>query len=489
MKSPFFILVASALLVAGGIPVAAQQLPPIRQVGSVVTSTSEKLNAVSAVRQLSDGRVLVNDVVGRRVLLFDSSLKTFTVVADTTSATSSAYGTRPGGLIPFRGDTTLFVDPASLSMLVIDGNGRIARVMSVPRPSDAMFLIGGTFGSAGLDPQGRLIYRAPPRMMMRGGPGGPGAGGGGRGLGDFTPPDSAPIVRVDLATRKLDTLSFFRTQKMQMNVTRTPDGGINVSPTINPLSVIDDWAVLPDGTVALVRGRDYHVDWITPEKTVTSSPKIPFEWERLTDEAKVAFIDSTRKAMNEARASGNPAGMLGGAFGGAPMVRTGGGDAAGRGTPAATPATPAATPATPATPAAPSAPVGHAPAAHDDGAVTTTTTMSGGGNMTVVTSGPGGIGSGRLPPVSLVAPTELPDYKPPFSVGSTRVDADGNLWIRTTQNVNGVPVYNVVNRKGELVDRVQLPKGRVIAGFGTAGSIYLAHRDGDTVRLERVNIR
>src|SRR5687767_2544007 len=98
----------------------AQSLPPIRQLGPVTAVAKEPLGAVSTVRHLSDGRVLVNDIVGRRVVMFDSSLATITLIADTTSATSSAYGPRPGGLIAFRGDSTLFVDPASLSMLLID---------------------------------------------------------------------------------------------------------------------------------------------------------------------------------------------------------------------------------------------------------------------------------------------------------------------------------------------------------------------------------
>jgi hypothetical protein len=449
-------------------PATGQKLPPIRQLAPATTATSENLRAVSAVRHLSDGRVLVNDIIGRRVLLFDSTLKTFTVVADTTTATGMAYGPRAGGLITYRGDSTLFVDPASLSMLVIDANGKIARVMSAPRANDANFLVGGPFGTPGFDPQGRLIYRAPPRIGFGGGgPRGGAAAAPGGSRDAFTPPtipDSAPLVRVDLATRKLDTLAFFKTPQIRMNVTRETDGGIRVMPTVNPLPVIDDWGILPDGTVALIRGKDYHIDWITPEKSITSSAKIPFEWERLSDDAKVAYIDSTKKAFEAARARGDLSGMLGGALGGAPIIRTtgpGGGPA-----PAAT-GTPGAAAATPG------------------GAnVTTRETMT-------VTPGSAGAGpfGGQLPQLSFVEPTELPDYKPPFSGGATRVDADGNLWIRTTQNLNGLPVYNVVNRKGELVDRVQLPAGRVIAGFGAGGVIYLGHREGEVARLEKARIK
>lgn len=453
MKRSSYIL-AAALLVAGGIPVIAQQLPPLRQIGPVQAVTSENLGAVSAVRHLPGGRVLVNDIVGRRVLLFDSTLKTFTVVADTTSATANAYGARAGGLIPFRGDSTLFVDPASLSMLVLDANGKVARVMAAPRASDAFFLVGGPFGSPAFDPQGRLIYRAPPLPVFtaRAGGGAPSAAGG-----TFTPPtfpDSMPIVRIDLATRNLDTVAFIKTPKVQMNITREENGRIRAFPTINPLPVIDDWGVLPDGTIALVRGRDYHVDWIAPDKSVMSTAKIPFEWQRLSDEAKVAFIDSTKKAMEEARASGNVAGMFGAVAGEAPVFRS-------------------------------STTVTRA------GGNATTTTVAGAGSTPVVSGRPDSAGGARpqLPPVSLVDPAELPDYKPAFAGGATRVDADGNLWIRTTHFVNGVPVYNVVNRSGQLTDRVQLPAGRVVAGFGPGGIIYLGYRDGNVARLEKARIR
>ena len=48
---------------------------------------------------------------------------------------------------------------------------------------------------------------------------------------------------------------------------------------------VDDWAVLPDGTIAIVR-KDYHVDFVDADGKRTSAPKIPFDWQRLTDSAK-----------------------------------------------------------------------------------------------------------------------------------------------------------------------------------------------------------
>src|SRR6266513_6052793 len=197
----------------------AQSLPPVRQLGPVTAVAKEPLGAVTTVRHLPDGRVLVNDIVGRRVVMFDSSLSTVAIVADTTSATANAYGVRPGGLIAFRGDSTLFVDPASLSMLLIDPNGKIARVMSAPRAQDVGFLVGGPFGNPGFDPNGKLVYRAPPNFAAFA----PRQGTGG--VPQFpTPPDSAALVRFDLATRKVDTATFFKTPQIKLIVTPSSDG-------------------------------------------------------------------------------------------------------------------------------------------------------------------------------------------------------------------------------------------------------------------------
>ena len=121
-------LVAAAFLLAS--PLEAQielahqaKLPPLRPLGAIQARSSEPLGAVSTAVPLPGGRVLVNDVLRRRVVLFDSTLANVTVVADSTSATANAYGARGGGLLAWGGDSALFVDPASLSMMVVTPKG------------------------------------------------------------------------------------------------------------------------------------------------------------------------------------------------------------------------------------------------------------------------------------------------------------------------------------------------------------------------------
>jgi hypothetical protein len=403
LLSSMFVL--TALVSVGG----AQQLPPVRPLGPVLSTSTEPMASVSQVRALPGGRVLVHDLTGRRVLLYDSTFKHFTVIADTTSATGNAYGSRLGGLIAARGDTSLFVDPTSMSMLVIDGNGKIVRSIAVPEPDQVNGLIGGPNGTPGVDPQGRLVYRGQSKPSTS--TSGPGAAPAGAQMSSS--PESSLVMRVDLKTRKVDTLASFRIPKISMNTTRDENtNSLTFQPTVNAMPWTDDWALLADGTIAIVRGQDYRVDLLGLNGKMTTGAKLPFEWQRLSDEDKSRIIDSAR-TVEEKRPQGDAGGFK--------IIP-------GRG------------------PRAPKL---------------------------------------TMAPLGFVSIDQMPDYRPAFRQGAARGDADGNLWVRTSQMVNGGTVYDVISNKGELKDRILIPPGRVIAGFGPVGVVYMGVVDGDITHLER----
>jgi hypothetical protein len=421
-------------------PAASTSRPAIRPLGAVTATTKDSLGMVSNVRALPGGKLLVNDMTGRRVLLMDSDFKVIKVVADTTPGNPNSYGGGMASLIAFRGDSTLFVDAQSLSMLVIDGNGEVQRVMSVPRAQDAMMLAAGGVGAGAFYSNGHLVYRGMPNIRMSVVNGTPQMG---------AMPDTMPITRVNLQSRVVDTVGFVKIPISLPTITRTDDGKMNVNIEVNPLPVVDEWAVLPSGDVAFVRGRDYHVDWVETSGTRRSSPKMAFDWKRLTDEDKIKLVDSVKTLLDK-QAAANPGQgaamatafgtMMGGAAGGgAPrvqmMVRAEGG-------------------------------------------------ASGGG-------GPVRAPQVSAPKINVVSPSQLPDYQPPFFATSTRADADGNLWVLTipTKPQPAGSVYDVINGKGEVTERVLIPEGRTILGFGPGGVVYLAKRDGTATTIERATVK
>lgn len=434
-----------ALLTAA--PLSAQQLPPIRPLGETVARSTETMGSVSTAVPLPGGKVLVNDILRRRVLLFDSTMASFTVVADSTSSTANAYGGRTGGLLQYKGDSALFIDPASMSMLVIKPNGEIGRVMSAPRPQDVSSLIGGPNGVPGFDQAGRMVYRAAMTPVI-------GRGRGGNMMPEF--PDSVPIVRFDLAARKLDTAAFMNIAKPNIQVTQSANGSMMMTSTTNPIPTVDDWALLSDGSIAVVRGKDYSVDFVAPDGSRSSAGKVPYEWQRLDDSGKYALLDSARKEIERQREEAMRRFTTGG---GAPVQIGGGGGGGG-----------------------------------------------GGGDMVAFRMGAeasaargraGAPAGGRggpeftVPPVNMVNASDLPDYRPPFTSGAARGDYQGNLWVRTTSPVgNAGPVYYVISREGKVIDRVQVPEQRLIVGFDHSGDVYLAVRDAEgNARIERARLK
>jgi hypothetical protein len=158
--------------------------------------------------------------------------------------------------------------------------------------------------------------------------------------------------------------------------------------------VDDAWTMLPDGTVAIVRGTDYHIDWIHPDGSRSSTPKMAFDWRRITDDEKARIVDSLRKIADASNARD---------------------DSVRRARPSST--------------------------------------------VRVQEVGPA---------------TTIPDYFPPVREGAARADLDGNLWIlpNTSSGARGGALYDVVNRKGEVVERVQFPGGCTLAGFSKERVVY-----------------
>jgi hypothetical protein len=371
--------------------------------------------------------------------MFDSTMKNLFVIADTAAGAPNPYGVQGiTGLIPYIGDSSLFIDVQAQAMIVVDPNGKMGRVMAPPKAQD----LSQMSRSPGFDPKGRLIYRSsrrpPPGSERRPEPG--------QTLTSVMP-DSAPVMRADFDSRTVDTVIMFRIP-IQKIVNVSPQPGMTMGTVaFNPLPVSDEWALLPDGTIAIVRGQDYHIDWFGMDGKLTSTPKMPFDWKRVTTEEKEHLLDSLKKAAEAREAAGATVPGTTGAGGR-------GGDV-GRGGP-------------------PPPPPGGA---------------RGDVRFTEMMVGPGGtpMPMPRIP-FTTVDVADLPDYYPPVRAGQVRADPDGNVWILPSTstlsagtligpqpaNASGL-VYDVVGRDGVVRERVILPVGRNLAALGPHGTVYMLY--------------
>ncbi|MBC8089455.1 MAG: hypothetical protein H7Z40_19495 [Phycisphaerae bacterium] len=397
---------------------AAQSSIPVRELSPPNATSTQKFGSILGVRELPGGDVIVNDGRRRQLLMLNSQLATQRVLLDSVPVDGKGYGPRAAPIIAFSTDSTFFVDGASGTLLVLSPTGAVVRVASAPQPRDLRSL---TSALSGTDAKGNLLYLG--SGPMKSDP---------RAPGDLFPADSNPVVRANFESRTVDTLGRVRSRVTSRTESKKV-GDTYVSTNFsNPLPVFDEWAPLSDGTIAIVRGHDYHVDLIKPDGTHQVGPKLAFDWKRLSEGDKQALLDSAR-AVREAREKD-----------------------------------PNATPMRASSAALQAASQGGPPVTK--------------ANTPQDTEREVGI-------------AEIPDYWPPLRQGAVKADADGNIWILPTtsaQSSNGELVYDVVNNEGVMTHRVRVPLGRSIAGFGKGGVVYLMYRDADPKvgwTFERTKIR
>lgn len=305
--------------------------------------------------------------------------------------------------------TPPFLWTESQAFLVIDERGRFARVMAPTRARDMFYISSGAYGIAAFDPKGRMVYRTQ-RLAATDFFGQRDVSGK---VQIIALPDSAPILRADFDKRTVDTIAIIKAPVQKYAVVSTSNS-MRQYMVVNPLPVGDEWALLPDGVIAIVRGQDYHIDWLSLDGKLTSSPKMPFDWKRITLEEKQAMLDSLKKADAERVAR-----------------------------------LPPPPPPVPGQPAFPNA------------------------------------------PFVTVDVADLPDYYPAVRAGQVRADPQGRVWIlpSTSAAAKGGLLYDVVNRQGEIEERVQLPVGRTLVGFGAHGSIYMHNvKSARSAAIERAEV-
>jgi hypothetical protein len=203
------------------------------------------------------------------------------------------------------------------------------------------------------------------------------------------------------------------------------DGSTTQRVIITPLAWADDWIVTANGSVAIVRGQDYHIDWLHADGTRTSSPKLAFDWLRIPDEEKLRLGDSARAAVQKTFDDVKARSLKSGRQPppGANVLQFVG-----------------------------------------------VSNPSDGTSMSLAYDAK----------IEAAPLNEILDFHPPIRAGVVKADFDGNIWILPNTAKKPTPgggiVYDVINYRGELFQRVQMPPERSIAGFGPGGVVYLMWR-------------
>ena len=71
--------------------------------------------------------------------------------------------------------------------------------------------------------------------------------------------------------------------------------------------------------------------------------------------------------------------------------------------------------------------------------------------------------------------------KPAFANNRVFVRANGEVWVQRQVAASAPPTFDVFNTTGRLVQRVTLPAGQVLVGFGN-GTVYTVRLDEDDLQ-------
>jgi hypothetical protein len=233
--------------------------PAPRTLQPAPLSLNGPLGHVTAVAELADGRLLVSDIRTPRVTLVEP---TGALRPLGTAGAGELQNSQPGGLYRGPAGTTHQLDRAGPKALVISPTGEFVRGYSVAekgvqRSSDS------ERDWMRLDQRGLAYFE---RLAFA-----PGT-------------TTKDLIRMDPGTQHKDIVA-----KLALPETRSISGGDGMTFSRSVIgSPADDWAVAPDGRVAVIRAKPYRVDWVSANGTITQGPEIAFDAIPFTDADKQA---------------------------------------------------------------------------------------------------------------------------------------------------------------------------------------------------------
>ena len=352
---------------------------PVTRLTKPDVEFAAELSSIAGVHERSDGRVIVLDRKEKRILALDAAGGATSVARE---GSGPGEYLQPTALIALPGDTTLIEDGGNRRFLVIGPDRKATGVLPMVtlKPSEGVTY---TVTPRGVDRQGRFYVLTPTGLA---------------------PNERIPILRYDRRREKFDTIGSVLNERFgaARGQPQARVGGASfgmISPT--PWGVKDEWAVLGDGSVAIVHNEPYSLDWVSAAGAATRGKPISYEAVRVTEAERQLW----RKQQ---------------------LDRAG-----------------------------------------------TLTTTDASGNKQV-----------RKIPVP--EPTSWPERLPAFSGQASVVGAaDGTVWIRRLGPASAKHAsYDVLDRTGAVIERVELPLNESVIGFGR-GAVYVVRVDDDGLQYLR----
>ena len=334
-------------LIASG--VAAQQVQT-RTLSKPTAEYAEPFSQMVAAYELRDGRIVAADPRDKTLLAVDIRGGKATPIGREGAGPQEWGSVR--GISGWLGDSLVAYDGLNSRYLIIDPNAKPIRTFSTVtgdapvgagappagragdggRGAGAGSAGGGAGGRGGDGARagggagdGRILIGGPgggPRIS--GGSGMKGADSRGRlysqeiafrigGDGTISAGDSAPIVRFDPASNRRDTIAYVNLAKNSAGGAARGDGRGNQTVEIrmgspSPFPAADEWTVFRDGTVAIARVADYHVEVIPPGGRRVAGRAVPFTPVRVTEADKQQWRDARKNAVPIVRSFGDGGG-------------------------------------------------------------------------------------------------------------------------------------------------------------------------------------
>jgi len=239
--------------------------------------------AITSIRELSDGRILVTDP--RDLQLVVADLKTGDVQqVSRRGAGPGEYG-MAGLVYAIAGDSSLMSDFMNRRVLLFDKD---KAVVTVAADNPIIKTTQGFIRYA--DRLGNVFSLKSPEVPT--------------GQTTTSEKDSSAIIRVNRASGRVDTLAMVRDRPVVRTVVRNAKGEVTQSGArAVRLRVGEPWIVHPDGHLAVVRINPFRVDWRSPDGRWTRGAPLPIPVIRMTDREKQASLARTAAST---RGGGQP---------------------------------------------------------------------------------------------------------------------------------------------------------------------------------------